>query len=49
MRGSRDDITDVITDNAKPDRMRRVEVLAGPERRRRWSMTEKLSIVAEAA
>lgn len=48
MRGSRDDVTDVITDNSKPDRTRRGEVLAGPERRRRWSMTEKLSIVAES-
>jgi transposase len=48
MRGSRDDITDVITDNSKPDRTRRGEVLVGLERRRRWSMTEKLSIVAES-
>lgn len=28
--------------------MSRVEVLSGPERRRRWSMEEKRSIVAEA-
>jgi transposase len=28
--------------------MSRVEVLAGPERRRRWSLEQKRSIVAEA-
>ncbi len=28
--------------------MSRVEVLSGPERRRRWSAEEKRSIVAEA-
>ena len=28
--------------------MSRVEVLSGPERRRRWSLEQKRSIVAEA-
>ena len=28
--------------------MSRIEVLSGPERRRRWSAEEKRSIVAEA-
>jgi transposase-like protein len=28
--------------------MRRMEVISGPERRRRWSEEQKLAIVAEA-
>src|SRR5262249_51524374 len=48
MRGARDDITDVITDNAKAERARRGDVLMGPERRRRWALKEKLAIVAES-
>lgn len=35
-------------DNAKPGRARRGDVLAEPERRRRWSLKEKLAIVAES-
>ena len=32
-----------------PVRLRRVEVLTGPERRRRWSDETKIAIVAEAS
>ncbi len=39
-----DDHSDVTT----PVRPRRVEVLTGPERRRRWSDEAKIAIVAEA-
>ena len=39
-----DDHSDVTT----PVRPRRVEVLTGPERRRRWSDETKITIVAEA-
>jgi transposase len=39
-----DDHSDVIT----PMRPRRMEVLSGPERRRRWSDVTKIAIVAEA-
>jgi transposase len=48
MRTHRDDISDVISDDTKPDRVRRGEVLVGPERRRKWPLTEKLAIVAES-
>jgi transposase len=48
MRGARDDLTDVINDNAKPERARHGELLTGPERRRRWPLREKLAIVAES-
>ncbi|WP_050807156.1 transposase [Acidiphilium sp. PM] len=37
---------DVINDDAKA-RFRRIEVLTGPGRRRRWSDAEKARIVAE--
>jgi transposase len=40
----RDDYSDVTT----PVRSRRVEVLTGPERRRKWSDETKIAIVAEA-
>ena len=39
-----DDHSDVIT----PMRPRRLEVLTGPERRRKWSDETKIAIVAEA-
>ena len=39
---------DDVTDNAKGG-YRRVEILTGPGRRRRWSDDEKARIVAEAA
>lgn len=48
MRQDPDDVTDVITDDAKPARVRYGAVLAGPERRRRWSLRQKLAIVAES-
>jgi hypothetical protein len=38
---------DVINDDAKAD-FRRVEILTGPARRRRWSAAEKGRIVAES-
>jgi transposase len=38
---------DDINDDAKGD-YRRVEILSGPERRRRWSADEKSRIVAES-
>lgn len=47
MRSDRDDVSDVISDDTKPVRSRRGEVLADPERRRRWSTAEKLAIVKE--
>src|SRR5262245_17068608 len=48
MRTHRDDINDVISDDTNPERARRGEVLAGPERRRKWALKEKLAIVAES-
>jgi transposase len=33
---------------SKPERLRRVEVITGVERRRRWSLEEKLAIVTES-
>lgn len=48
MRGDRDALTDVITDNAKPVVARRGDILVGPERRRKWPLKEKLAIVAES-
>jgi transposase len=38
---------DSVTDDAKGDVYRRVEVLTGPGRRRKWSEDEKARIVAE--
>lgn len=43
-----DDLQDNVMDNAKPAVARQGDVLVGPERRRRWSLKEKLSIVAES-
>jgi transposase len=40
--------SDVICIDARDGAMSRVEVLSGPERRRRWSAEQKRSIVAEA-
>lgn len=36
-----------VNDDAKGDRYRRVEVLTGPGRRRKWSDDDKARIVAE--
>jgi transposase len=48
MRSDRDDHSDVHNDVSKPVRPRRVEVLNGVERRRKWSDDTKIAIVAEA-
>jgi transposase len=47
MRLDRDDHSDVDSDVSKPHRPRRVEVLRGPERRRKWPDERKIAIVAE--
>ena len=47
MRSDRDGLSDVNSDDTKAVRSRLGEVLAGPERRRRWSTAEKLAIVKE--
>jgi len=47
MRLDRDDHSDVNSDISKPHRPRRVEVLSGPERRRKWPDERKIAIVAE--
>ena len=47
MRLDRDDHSDVDSDISKPHRPRRVEVLSGPERRRKWPDARKIAIVAE--
>ena len=39
---------DVANDGSSIDRPRRIEVLSGPERRRRWSDEAKARIVAES-
>jgi transposase len=44
----RDDHSDVHKDVSKPVRPRRVEVLNGVERRRKWPDEMKIAIVAEA-
>src|SRR4029453_3165589 len=48
MRLVRDDDSDVDSDISKPHRPRRVEILSGVERRRKWSDENKIPIVAEA-
>lgn len=48
MRTDRDDHIDVHNDVSKPVRPRRVEVLNGVERRRKWPDEMKIAIVAEA-
>ena len=48
MRTDRDDLSDMNRDATKPVPSRRGDVLAGPERRRRWSTVEKLAIVKES-
>ena len=40
---------DIVSDDAKGGRYRRVEVLTGPGRRRSWSDDEKARFVAETA
>jgi transposase len=47
MRLDRDDHSDVDSDICKPHRPRRVEVLSGVERRRKWPDERKIAIVAE--
>ena len=48
MRSDRDALRDVISDDTKPVPSRRGEVLAGPERRRRWPLARKVAIVKES-
>ena len=48
MRPDRDDHSDVHNDVSEPVRPRRVEVLNGVERRRKWADETKIAIVAEA-
>ena len=48
MRTDRDYVSDVNRDDTKPVPSRRGDVLAGPERRCRWSTAEKLAIVKES-
>lgn len=48
MRSDRDDHSDVHNDVCKPVRPRRIEVINGVERRRKWSDGTKIAIVAEA-
>ena len=47
--GLPDDVMDSVSDDAKGVGYRRVEVLTGPGRRRKWSDDEKARIVAETA
>lgn len=48
MRSDRDDQSDVHNDVSKPVRPRRIEVINGVERRRKWADETKIAIVAEA-
>src|SRR5215468_353537 len=48
MRTDRDIDNDVHNDVSRPVRLRRIEVLNGPERRRKWADETKIAIVAEA-
>jgi transposase len=48
MRFDRDDHSDVHNDVSKPVRPRRIEVINGVERRRKWADETKIVIVAEA-
>ena len=48
MRFDRDDHSDVHNDVSNPVRPRRIEVLNGVERRRKWANETKIGIVAEA-
>jgi transposase len=48
MRTDRDDHNDVHSDVSKPRRPRRIEVINGVERRRKWADETKVAIVAEA-
>ena len=41
-------LDDSHTPNIMPNTMRRIEVITGVERRRRWSAEEKARIVAES-
>lgn len=48
MRSDRDDQSDVHNDVSKPVQPRRIEVINGVERRRKWADERKIAIVAEA-
>jgi len=48
MRSHRDDHSDFYNDVSKPVRPRRIEVINGVERRRKWADETKIAIVAEA-
>ena len=48
MRTDRDDHIDVYSDVSKPRRPRRIEVISGVERRRKWADEIKIGLVAEA-
>ena len=42
------DHSDDTKPERQPDRLRRIEVITGVERRRKWSLQEKVEIVAES-
>lgn len=48
MRSDRDNHSDVHNDVSKPVQPRRIEVINGVERRRKWADERKIAIVAEA-
>jgi transposase len=48
MRSDRDNHSDVDNDVSKPVQPRRIEVINGVERRRKWADERKIAIVAEA-
>jgi transposase len=48
MRMDRDDHNDVHSDVSKPRAPRRIEVISGVERRRKWADETKIGLVAEA-
>jgi transposase len=48
MRMDRDDHNDVHSDVSKPRRPRRIDVINGVERRRKWADETKIGLVAEA-
>jgi transposase len=48
MRMDRDDHIDVHSDVSKPRRPRRIEVINGVERRRKWTDETKIGLVVEA-
>jgi len=48
MRMDRDDHSDIHSDVSNPRRPRRIEVISGVERRRKWTDATKIGLVAEA-